>query len=277
MDPTQRIHTALPGRRFDERVVIVTGGAAGIGAASAHAFASEGASTFVFDQDADAGAKLEASVRADGGCLHFRHGDVTDETAVRTLVAEAVREYGRLDVLHANAGIEWLKGIVDTTHAEWTRVIEVNLTGVYLAARHAMIEMIRAGHGSIVITSSPHALVTVPDAGAYAASKGGALALTRALALEGAPHGIRANALLPGAIDTPMLRREAAAAPDPARQLERFAAIHPLNRLGQASEVAAAVLFLASDAASFITGAALPVDGGMLAAQPGGPPVSYGG
>jgi NAD(P)-dependent dehydrogenase (short-subunit alcohol dehydrogenase family) len=135
--------------------------------------------------------------------------------------------------------------------------------------------MIVQGSGVLLLTSSPHAINTVPDAGAYAASKGGVLALTRSLALEGAPHGIRANALLPGAVDTPMLRREADVAADPALQLERLAAISPLNRLGQPGEIADAALFLASDAASFVTGTALAVDGGVLAAQPGGPPVSY--
>ena len=145
-----------------------------------------------------------------------------------------------------------MKGIAQTTRADWARVIEVNLTGVYLASRYALIEMIRQRRGAIVITSSPHAVNTVPDAGAYAASKGGGLALMRALALEGAPYGIRVNALLPGAIDTPMLRREAATSNDPERELQRYAAIHPLNRLGQPEEVAAGV-FLASDDASFIT------------------------
>ena len=262
---------------FDGRLVIVTGGAAGIGAASARAFAAEGAVTLVLDVDGEAGRELERSVAATGGVLHFREGDVTDETAVRSIVAEVVREHGRLDVLHANAGIEWTKGIVDTTRAEWTRVIEINLTGIYLASRYALKEMIRQRRGSIVITSSPHAINTVPDAGAYAASKGGGLALMRALALEGAPFGVRVNALLPGAIDTPMLRREAGIAPDPERQLKRFAALHPLNRLGRPEEVAAAALFLASDAASFVTGSALAVDGGMLAAQPSGPSVTYSG
>jgi NAD(P)-dependent dehydrogenase (short-subunit alcohol dehydrogenase family) len=263
--------------RFEGRVVIVTGGAAGIGAACALAFATEGATTLVLDNAPAGDTELENGVEERGGSIHFRHGDVTDEEAVRSIVAEAMSEYGRLDVMHANAGIEWMKGIADTTHAEWSRVIDVNLTGVYLAARYAMIEMVQACRGAIVITSSPHAFNTVPDAGAYAASKGGTLALMRALALEGAPHGVRVNALVPGAIDTPMLRREAAGAPDPERQLERFGAIHPLNRLGQAAEVAEAALFLASDAASFVTGAALPVDGGLLAAQPGGPPISYSG
>jgi NAD(P)-dependent dehydrogenase (short-subunit alcohol dehydrogenase family) len=263
-------------RRFEGRVVVVTGGAAGIGAASARAFAAEGAATFVLDRDADAGADLERSSAGNGAVLRFGRGDVTSEHDVRAIVDEAVRTCGRLDVMHANAGIEWTKGIADTTPDEWARVLDVNLTGVYLAARCALIQMIEQRGGSIVITASPHALVTLPDAGAYAASKGGVLALTRALALEGAPHGVRVNALLPGAIDTPMLRREMEASSDPERQLERFAAIHPLNRLGRSEEVAAVALFLASDAASFVTGAALAVDGGMLAAQPSGPPVSYG-
>lgn len=263
-------------RRFEHRVVVVTGGAAGIGAAAARAFAEEGAWTYVLDRDAHAGAELERSIAGNGALLRFGRGDVTSEVDVRAVIDNAVREHGRLDVMHANAGIEWTKGIADTTRDDWAHVLDVNLTGVYLAARYALIQMMQQGSGAIVITASPHAIVTLPDAGAYAASKGGVLALARALALEGAPHGVRVNALLPGAIDTPMLRREMQASSNPERQLERFAAIHPLNRLGRSEEVAEAALFLASDAASFVTGAALAVDGGMLAAQPSGPPVSYG-
>ena len=200
---------------------------------------------------------------------------MADETDVRAVVDAAVTRYGRLDVMHANAGVEWTKKIADTTLAEWSRVIAVNLTGVYLACRYALVHMLERRSGAIVITSSPHALVTVPDAGAYAASKGGVSALTRALALEGAAHNVRANALLPGAIDTPMLRREADAAPDPQLQMQRFAAIHPLNRLGLPDEVAEAAVFLASDAASFVTGTALAVDGGLLASHTSGPPITY--
>ncbi len=256
--------------RFADRVVVVTGAATGIGAASARAFAREGARVTILDVNAEG----ESVAQEIGG--RFRHVDVSDEPAVRGAVEEVVADFGRIDVMHANAGIEWTKKVVDTSLEEWSRVIAVNLTGVYLACRFALAQMLRQRSGSIVITSSPHALVTVPDAGAYAASKGGVLALTRAVALEAAPHGIRVNALLPGAIDTPMLRREAAVASDPERQLEHFAAIHPLNRLGQASEIAEAALFLASDAASFITGSALAVEGGLLAVQSSGPPVSYG-
>jgi NAD(P)-dependent dehydrogenase (short-subunit alcohol dehydrogenase family) len=255
--------------RFADRVVIVTGGATGIGAASARAFAREGARVTVLDVN----DKGEAVAEEIGG--RFRQVDVSDEPAVRRAVEEVVAELGRVDVMHANAGIEWTRTIADTTLEEWRRVIDVNLTGVYIACRYALLQMLRQGRGVIVITSSPHALITSPDSGAYAASKGGVSALMRALALEGATKGIRVNAVLPGAIDTAMVRREAQVAADPEEQMRRFGLIHPMARIGQADEVAAGVLFLASDAASFVTGTSLAVDGGLMAAAPGGPPLAY--
>ena len=260
--------------RFEGCVVIVTGGATGIGAASARAFAREGARVTILDVAVEEG---EATVSEIGGAgsARFRTVDVTDELAVKGAVEETVAEFGRLDVMHANAGIEWTKTIAETTLAEWQRVIDVNLTGIYLACRYALIAMVAQGGGAIVITSSPHALVTSPDSGAYAASKGGVSALMRALALEGATKNVRVNALLPGAIDTPMVRREAAVASDPQEQIRRFGLIHPMARMGLAEEVAEGALFLASDAASFVTGTTLAVDGGLLAAAPGGPPLAY--
>lgn len=262
-------------RAFDGRVVIVTGGATGIGASSARAFAREGASVFILDVNVPDGERTAAEIVSSGSSGSFREADVADEEAVRQAVQEIVSEHGRLDVMHANAGIELAKTIADTSVEEWRRVLDVNLTGVYLACRFALLEMMKQRSGAIIITASPHALVTTPDAGAYAASKGGVLALTRALALEGAPNNVRVNAVLPGGTDTPMLHREAMVASDPEAQLKRFAAIHPLNRLGRPEEVAEGVLFLASDAASFVTGTALAVDGGLLAVQSGGPPLSY--
>ncbi|MDQ3890163.1 MAG: SDR family oxidoreductase [Actinomycetota bacterium] len=256
--------------RFGDQVVMVSGGATGIGAASARAFAAEGARVTILDVNAVDG---EATAGEIGG--RFREVDVTDEAEVREAVEETVSEYGRLDVMHANAGIEWTKRVVDTELEEWNRVIAVNLTGVYLCCRYALRRMVEQKRGALVITASPHALVTVPDAGAYAASKGGVLALNRALALEGAPHNVRSNALLPGAIDTPMLRREAEVAPDPDEQVRRFGLIHPIARLGRPEEVAQAALFLASDAASFVTGTALAVEGGLLAVVPSGPALAY--
>lgn len=254
---------------FADRVVVVTGAATGIGAASARAFAREGAHVTVLDVN-DEGEAVAAEI---GGS--FRHVDVSDEPAVRGAVEQAVADYGCLDVMHANAGIEWTKTIADTTLDEWRRVIDVNLTGVYLACRYALLHMRARGRGAIVITSSPHALITSPDSGAYAASKGGVSALMRALALESATEGVRVNAVLPGAIDTPMVRREAEVAADPEEQMRRFGLIHPMARIGQPEEVAEAVLFLASDAASFVTGTSLAVDGGLMAVAPGGPPLAY--
>jgi NAD(P)-dependent dehydrogenase (short-subunit alcohol dehydrogenase family) len=262
--------------RFAGRLAVVTGGAAGIGRASAQAFAREGATVVILDVDETAAREAVAEIEADGGSADWIRVDVTDEAAVKGAIEGAAEKHGGLHVLHANAGIEWTKTIVETSYDEWQRVIAVNLSGVYLACRYAMIEMIKQDGGAIVITSSPHAFVTFPDSGAYAASKGGGLMLTRALALEGAAYGIRANCVAPGATDTPMLRREADVSPDPERQLRRFGLMHPLGRLGRSEEVAEAVLFLASDDASFITGACLAADGGIMAAHTSGPPIAYG-
>lgn len=261
---------------FDGRLAVVTGGAAGIGAASARGFAREGAAVAILDRDGAGAHALADALRRAGGAAEALEVDVSDPTAVAVAFATLVDKHGRLDVLHANAGVEWTKTVEDTEPDEWARVLGVNLTGVYAAGREALRVMKARGHGAIVVTASPHATRTVPDAGAYATSKGGALALTKAMALEGAPVGVRVNAVVPGAIDTPMLRREAAVAADPEEQARRFAAMQPVGRLGRPEEVAEAVLFLASDRAAFIMGATLHVDGGQDAALSSGPPLPYG-
>jgi NAD(P)-dependent dehydrogenase (short-subunit alcohol dehydrogenase family) len=239
----------------------------GIGAASARAFASEGAHVVVFDVASPAGDF------GDTTNIEFVMVDVSDESQVCAGVADIVSGLGRLDAVHANAGVELGKTIAETTMQEWSRLIGVNLTGVFLTCREAMRQMLTQKSGAIVISSSPHAHLTFPDAGAYATSKGGVSALTRAMALEGGPHGVRVNAVMPGATDTPMLRRELNMAADPGAQREVFRAMHPLGRMARPEEIAEAVLFLASDAASFVTGAGLAVDGGLLAAHTSGPPL----
>lgn len=258
------------------QVACVAGGATGIGAASSRAFALAGAQVVIADVNLAAGEETAAAIRADGGAVRAVSCDVGDETQVKKLVAGIVEREGRLDVMHANAGIESMQKATEASVSHWERVLNVNLTGVFLVCRTALRHMYERGSGSVIITSSPHAMATVPDAAAYAASKGGVHALMHALALEAAPHGVRVNAIIPGTIDTPMVRREALASSSPEEQIKKLAASQPLGRLGRPEEVAAAALFLASDAASFITGSALSVDGGLMAALPSGPALAYG-
>jgi NAD(P)-dependent dehydrogenase (short-subunit alcohol dehydrogenase family) len=263
---------ASAGQRFAGRVVVVTGGASGIGAASARLFAEEDAHVAVIDRVAPPRGEAPQSQR-----IRPYTADVSDERELEAALASIERELGGIDVLYANAAIESTLACTATSIEHWNQVMAVNATGTFLACRYALRSMIgRGGGGSIVITASTRAFITGPDSCSYSASKGALVALMRGLAMEGAPHNVRVNAVLPGAIRTPMLEREAAGSTRPAEeQLGRWAKIHPLGRLGEASDIADAVAFLASDAAAFITGAALPVDGGMMAAEPGGPPVMY--
>jgi NAD(P)-dependent dehydrogenase (short-subunit alcohol dehydrogenase family) len=269
--------TGTPWRMyFQDRVVCVSGGGAGIGAASARGFAAAGAAVVIADVDEVNSLRTVQSLKEQGCRAEYLGCDVSDEASVAGVFARVLDHYGRVDVVHANAGVEWARDSRHTDLGDWQRVIAVNLTGIFLICKAALRAMCDAGEGVVIATSSPHALATVPDACAYTASKGGVHALVRSLALEGAPFGVRVNAVIPGAIDTPMLRREAQASAAPRVQMERWAAMHPLGRLGKAEEVANAVMFLASPLASFTTGSALSVDGGLLAAQPSSPPWSYG-
>ncbi len=254
-------------QRFRGRSVVVVGGASGIGAAAAHLFAHEGAAVAVIDRLS--GTDEPPTFRA----------DITDPAQVESQFALAVDHLRGLDALFVSAGVESTHSSADTDFAEWSHVMAVNATGAFLCSQAAMrhFKESRTG-GSIVLTSSTRAEITVPDSVAYTASKGAVSALGRSLAIEGAAHGIRVNCVLPGAILTPMLLREASASDTPAaEQMSRWAAMHPLGRLGTADDVAEAVLFLSSEAAGFITGVSLPVDGGMMAVEPGGPPIAYGG
>lgn len=262
--------------RLRDKVAIVTGGATGIGRATAALFAREGAAVAIGDVNVDEGQRAAAEIIHEGGRASFHATDVSSSEEVSRLIQAAVEEFGKLDIMHANAGIELCKPLLDTTDEEWARVIDVNLSGVFFACREAVRTMRDQGHGgAIVVTSSPHAFVTAKEIGAYASSKGGIVALMRAFALEAAEYGIRVNALLPGAVDTPMIRREVLLAPDPEAQMARLAAAHPMGRIAEPEEIARVVVFLASDEASFMTGSCVAVDGGMMAALPSGPAISY--
>ncbi len=249
--------------RLAGKVAIVTGGGSGIGRASALLFSREGATVVVADWEEEGGSGAVKEIVASGGRAIFAKTDVSKEDDVRNMIAAAVRTYGRLDVLFNNAGIEGEMGVLTGDHSLelWNRVIAVNLTGTFLGCRYAIPEMLKGGGGSIVNNASVAGLVGFAGIPAYCASKGGVVQLTRTAALEYATQGIRVNCLCPGVIDTPMVRR---AAPDETARAA-FAQLQPVGRMGQPEEVAALALFLASDEASFVTGAAIPVDGGFVA------------
>lgn len=251
--------------RLEERVAAVTGAGSGIGRATASRFSAEGAAVVVADVDADAAMSVASELSAAGGRAEPVTVDVSEADQVEAMVAAATSTFGRLDVFVNNAGIFPADdgGLLDTPPDTWRRVMEVNLQGVWLGCRAAVPAMRSSGGGSIVNVASFVALMGAATAQvAYTASKGGVLSLTREVAVEYARAGIRVNAVCPGPIETPLLAELLA---DPARRARRLVHV-PMGRFGRPEEVAAAVLFLASDEASFMTGTALVVDGGITAA-----------
>lgn len=243
------------------KVALVTGGSTGIGRASCLAFAREGAKVVVADVNGEAGEGTAQWIRAAGGEAVFVRADVSVDDEVGAMVRTAVATYGRLDCAFNNAGIAGAIGA--STHAypddAWDRVIGINLKGVWLCMKHEIPQMLAQGGGAIVNTASIWGLVGAPGAAAYVASKHGVVGLTRAAALEYAPQGLRINAVNPGTIRTPILDPFIAA--EPAFE-SMMIARHPIGRIGLPEEVAEAVVWLCSDAASFVVGQSLPVDGG---------------
>jgi NAD(P)-dependent dehydrogenase (short-subunit alcohol dehydrogenase family) len=251
--------------RLDGKVALITGAGSGMGRAAAELFASEGAQVVVTDVDEVAGTGAVDAVRAAGGEATFVRANVAEWDDCRAMVKTALDTYGGLHVLYNNAGIFPGDdgGVLDTPQETWRRVMAVNLEGVWLGCRAGIPAMLASGGGAIVNVASFVALMGAATAQiAYTASKGGVLSMTREIAVEYARQGIRANALCPGPIETPLLEELLS---DPARRARRMVHI-PMGRLGRAEELAKAALFLASDDASFMTGAALVVDGGITAA-----------
>lgn len=248
--------------RLRNKVALITGGASGIGEATARLFAREGARVVVGDVQSELGKELVRQIRAEGGEAAFVELDVTVEANVKRAIDFTVEKYGRLDVLFNNAGIENPKTDVDTTEEEWDRVLDINAKGVFLGTKHAVPAMKKGGGGAIVNTASAFAIVGYPGFAAYHASKGAVRFLTKSTALTHARANIRCNCICPGAIETPLLTRVIDAAPDPAAARSAWEQIEPVGRLGKPEEVAYAVLFLASDEASFVTATELIVDGG---------------
>jgi len=248
---------------MDGKVALVTGAASGIGRATALLFAERGASVAVADVTVEAGEETASMITSDGGSAAFIECDVSDEAQVKAMVETTVSTFGRLDCAHNNAGIDGpMAPIVDQKTEDYDRVLAVNLRGVFLGMKYQIPVMVDQGGGAIVNTASVAGLVGFADLSPYIASKHGVTGLTRNAALENATNGVRVNALCPGVIRTPMIDGILAEAPE---MLETVVASTPMERMGEPSEMAEVVVWLCSDAASFVTGHMLVADGGMVA------------
>ncbi|HTE60400.1 MAG TPA: glucose 1-dehydrogenase [Solirubrobacteraceae bacterium] len=255
-------------RRFDGKVALVAGGSLGIGRAAAARLAGEGAAVLIGGHDAGSVRTAVDELTAAGARADGLHGDLRDERHAEALVDRAVAAFGGLDVLVCSAGIQRYGTVEDTALDTWDEVFGVNVRGVYLLARHALPALRARGGGAIVTVSSVQATASQTGVAAYTASKGAISALTRAMALDHAADGVRVNAVAPGSVDTPMLRWAADRFSDGGSAdalVESWGRAHPLGRVATAAEVAAAIAYLASDDAAFVTGAELRVDGGLLA------------
>jgi NAD(P)-dependent dehydrogenase (short-subunit alcohol dehydrogenase family) len=245
---------------FDGKVAIVTGAAKGIGEAAARRLAESGALVALLDIDTESGKATAATVPNSA----FFQCDVSSSFQVEAAVNSVVERFGGVDIVVSNAGIQEYGDVVGTSEELWDKVLNINLKGCFLISKYAVPYMLKRGAGAIVVVGSVQSMSAIGGSAAYVTAKHGLLGLVRAMALDYAKKGIRVNCVCPGAIDTPMLRWAANLDPNPEKVIETCDRMHAIGRIGQPSEVADAIAYLASDAASFITGAALLVDGGML-------------
>ena len=252
--------------KLENRVAIITGATSGIGEATARLFAEEGARVVVSGRDEARGRKVAAAIADAGGKAVFIRADVTRASDCERLVAETLKAFGgRLDVLFNNAGVFHPHNAVDCTEEEWDATLDSSLKGAWLMSKYALPTMIGQGRGVIIHQASGWSIQGGDQAVAYCAAKGGVVVMTKAMAIDHGPQGIRVNCLCPGDVETPMLSADAAARGQSYADYMKGAATRPLGRVGTPEELAKAALFLASDDSSFMTGAALVVDGGGIA------------
>ncbi len=254
---------------FENKIVIVTGAAAGIGKATAKKFAGQGASVIVADLNGDGAAAVVDEIRADGGRAISMTANCGVQEDVQRVVAEAVAQFGGIDVLVNNAAAQEYGGVEEMDLESWESVLRDTLTGPFLMAKFSAAHLRERGGGAIVNIGSVLGVSAVPGAIAYSTSKHGIVGLTRCLALDLGDGGIRVNCICPGVIDTPRVQKEAQRQPDPDKVIRDFGAATPLKRIGQPEEIADTILYLCSDRSSYITGGVYLVDGGMMAALPG--------
>jgi NAD(P)-dependent dehydrogenase (short-subunit alcohol dehydrogenase family) len=251
--------------RLQGKSAMITGGASGIGRATALAFAREGAHVMILDIDEEQSIGVVEEIRQKGGCARSVKADITSEEDVRNAVEVAKTAFGRLDILDNNAGVSLIRSLTETTVEDYHRMMDLNVLGIMLTCKHAIALMMDGRGGSIINIASLSALRSRPQMPIYAASKGAVVAMTRSLAIDFGRSGIRANCICPAATRTPLLKRHYASIEDGETKLKENVAAIPLGRLAQAEDVVRLAVFLASEESQYISGQVIAVDGGSMA------------
>lgn len=251
--------------RLAGKVAIITGAGSGIGRASAIMFAKEGASVVVADLDREKGMETVSLIKKGGGEARFVPVDVSNAADVEKMVRVTVDAYGKLDVLVNNAGIYVQANVVETREDDWDRILDVNLKGVFLCSKYCIPEMIKGGGGTIVNVGSEAGIVGIKNQVAYNVSKSGVISLTKSAAIDFAADNVRVNCVCPGTTETPLVKAALNGTPEPEKARRELEAVRPANRLGRPEEIAAGILYLASDESLYATGSILSIDGGYTA------------